>query len=172
MADEKATENPAEVEPAKTDEPLGEPGLKALQAEREARAEAEKQAKELAEKVAAFEKAEQEKKDAELSEVERARKEAAEATAELERVRLETARLGALAKYPVPEEYQDLVTGTDAETFEASAKKLHELHTKATVGGGKELFDHSMPSTGKTPPITDGSYEYGAEKARKKIAKK
>lgn len=153
------------------EQPLGEPGLKALQAERDARAEAEKQAKELAEKLAAFEKAEQEKQDAELTELERARKDAAEANAALETARLETARLAALAKYPVPEEYQDLVTGKDAEAFEASAKKLHELHAKAT-SGGKEVFDRSMPSTGKNPPVTEGSYEAGAEKARQKFAQK
>ncbi len=59
---------------AKADEPLGEPGLAALKSEREARAAAEKQAKDALAKVKAFEdaqKTEAEKQAERLAEFER-----------------------------------------------------------------------------------------------------
>lgn len=68
---------PAEVpapEGAKPDEPLGEPGLAALKSEREARAAAEKQAKDALAKVKAFEdaqKTEAEKQAERFAEIER-----------------------------------------------------------------------------------------------------
>jgi len=111
------------------DEKLGEPGLKALQSEREARSKAEK---DLAEARAALQKIEDEK----LSDIDRARKEAADAANLTATLKLENARLAALAEHPVPKDYQDLVTGTDAESFLASAKKVALLAAAAT-GSGK-----------------------------------
>lgn len=80
-----STETPASAEPittaevpapegAKPDEPLGEPGLAALKSEREARAAAEKQAKDAIAKVKAFEdaqKTEAEKQAERIAEIER-----------------------------------------------------------------------------------------------------
>lgn len=106
------------------DEKLGEGGIKALKAEREAREAAEKRAADAEAKIQAAE-------DAKLSDIERAKKEAADAAAETAKLRQDNARLAALAKHPVPEDYQDLVTGTDAASFEASAKKISELHARA-----------------------------------------
>lgn len=159
------TETPTE----ETQERLGEGGLKALEAEREARKNAEKRAKEVQVRLAELEKAEQERKDAELSELERERKRAGELEAQIAERDLRVARAEALAKYPVPDEYQDLVVGSDAESFEASAKKLHDLNAKAT-GHVAESFDHSMPSSGNVgEKLSD--FEAGAAKARAKYNK-
>lgn len=99
-------------------------GKRALQSERDARA-AEKVRADAAEaKLQAAE-------DAKLSDIDKANKAATDAAAENARLKSDNARLAALAKHPVPEAYQDLVTGTDAATFEASAKKISELHARA-----------------------------------------
>lgn len=151
-------------------EQLGEGGLKALQAEREARKNAEKQSKEALARLAEFERAEQERKDAELSELERERKRASDLEAQIADRDLRIARAEALAKYPVPEDLQDLVHGNDAESFEASAKKLHELHAK-TVAPVGESFDYSMPASGESAPVVDSyeaKYEAALAKARAK----
>lgn len=69
--------------------------------------------------------------DDKLSDVDRANKAAADAAAELSKARLDNMRLTALADNPVPKEYQDLVIGTDAASFEASAKKIAALWARA-----------------------------------------
>lgn len=125
------------------DDKLGEGGLKALQAEREARAAAEKE-------LAEFRAEKQKAADAELSEVQRANKVAADVAVELAAARLENARLAALAKHSIPEKYQGLVHGTDADSYMASALLASELaalaegkvqktdvvHKSGTGGGG------------------------------------
>jgi colicin import membrane protein len=75
---------------AKPDEKLGEPGLKALQAERDARAKAEKDA---ADAKAELQKIE----DAKLSDIQRAQKERDDAAAENAKLKATNARLAALA---------------------------------------------------------------------------
>ncbi|MGM7776128.1 hypothetical protein ACSVHC_08935 [Arthrobacter sp. KNU-44] len=120
----KAAADAAAAEAAKANEKLGEGGLKALQAERDARAAAEKRAADAEAKIQAAE-------NAKLSDIERANKAAADSAAEAARLKADNARLAALAKHPVPEDYQDLVTGTDAASFEASAKKISELYARA-----------------------------------------
>lgn len=161
--------NPSTEDTGTEDQPqqgLGDGGIKALKTEREARAAAEKALKEAEAKILEF-------KQAEMTEVERAKQEAEKAKAEASTLQTQLARATALAKYPVPEEYQDLVVGTDAESFEAAAKKLHELHVKAenVDSGKKELFDHALSKTGNSAPVSEGSYEAGAEKARQKYNK-
>lgn len=120
------------------DEKLGEGGIKALKAEREAREAAEKRAADAEAKVQAAE-------DAKLSDIDRAKKEAADAAAETAKLRADNARLAALAKHPVPADYQDLVTGTDAVSFEASAKKISELYARAE---GKAPKPDPVPGSG------------------------
>lgn len=153
-----------------TEETLGDAGKKALDAEREARKTAEKQARETAKRLAEYEKREAEAEEAKLTEIQKLEKRLAEAEAKAAAANLASQRNAALAKYPVPEEYQDLVQGTDAESFEASAKKLHNLYQK-TQHQDDESFDHSMPSTGKTPKNIEGSYQSGVLKARADFAK-
>lgn len=121
----EATEQTERTEAAPGDqEQLGEGGKKALTAERARADKAEKDARDLRaqlDKIA----------ENQLSDIDRANKTASDAQAALADANTQIARLTALAKYPVPADYQDLVTGTDAESYEASAKKLHELHARA-----------------------------------------
>lgn len=147
----------------KENEPLGEPGLSALHKERERANAAEKQAAEYKAKVDAAE-------SAKLSDIERANKERDDAKAELAQSRTSLARAEALAKFPVPADYQDLVVGTDAASFEASAKKIHELHTRAE---GKAPRPDPVPGAGtgsNNPPasggLAAGRAAYAAKKAK------
>ena len=135
----QAAADAAAADAGKGDEKLGEPGLKALQAERDARAKAEKKA---ADAEAALQKIE----DAKLSDIQRAQKERDDAAAENANLKMANARLAALAKHPVPEDYQDLVTGTDEATFLASAKKISDLYAKAE---GKAPKNDPVPGSGK-----------------------
>jgi hypothetical protein len=123
---------------AKSDEKLGEPGLKALQAERDARAAAEKRAADAEAKIQAAE-------DAKLSDIQRAQKERDDQAAENAKLKAANARLAALAEHPVPKEYQDLVTGTDEASYLASAKKISELYAKAE---GKAPKPDPVPGSG------------------------
>lgn len=114
------------------DEKLGEGGLKALQAEREKAATATREAAEL--------RAEIEKRDREaLSETDRIKADAQASAAKVTELEQENARLRAIAKHAVPEDYQDLVTGKDATSFESSAKRIAELAAKAS--GSKPPVD-------------------------------
>jgi colicin import membrane protein len=150
------------------DEKLGEPGLKALKAERDARAKAEQ---DLADARAALQQIE----DAKLSDIQRAQKEAADAATTAASLRLENARLAALAEHPVPKDYQDLVTGTDAESFLASAKKVAAL---AAAASGKVAPLDRIPDSGdrsKNNSVTPGgSVAAGREMfaSKKKISQK
>jgi hypothetical protein len=112
------TEAPAEpaVEEAGTEQ-LGEGGVKALQAEREARKAAEKATAELAAKLKQFE-------DANLSELERANKAAAEAAAELAQLRTENARKQVALDRGLPVDMIEFLTGDTEEEMAAKADKL------------------------------------------------
>lgn len=136
-AEAKAAADAAAAKAA--DEKLGEGGIKALKAERDAREAAEKRAAEAEAKVQAAE-------DAKLSDIERAKKEAADAAAEAAKLKADNARLAALAEFPVPKEYQDLVTGTDAASYLASAKKISDLYARAE---GKAPKPDPVPGSGK-----------------------
>lgn len=78
-------------------------------------------------------KALQEKLDAiesaNLTEIEKAQKQAAAVAQRAEQLERDNWRLNALAEHPVPAEYRDLVTGSDAESFMASAEKVSKLAT-------------------------------------------
>jgi hypothetical protein len=111
------TEPVKPTEPTTTpavEEPLGESGLKALQAEREARKAAEK-------RIADFEKAEQEREQAAMSELEKAnaRAEAAEKSAAEAAAQVLRARVASVKKVDA-----DLLTGSTEEELTASADKL------------------------------------------------
>lgn len=135
-----AADAKAAAEAAKAaDEKLGEGGIKALQAERDARTKAEK---DLADARAALQKIE----DGKLSEIQRAQKERDDQTAENATLKATNARLSALAKHPVPEDLQDLVTGTDEASYLASAKKISDLHARAE---GKAPKPAPVPGSGQ-----------------------
>lgn len=129
----------AEAAAKAADEKLGEGGIKALKAEREAREAAEKRAADAEAKIQAAE-------DAKLSDIQRAQKERDDAAAENAKLKATNARLAALAEYPVPKDYQDLVTGTDEASYLASAKKISELYAKAE---GKAPKNDPVPGSGK-----------------------
>lgn len=100
------------------DKPLGENGEKALKAEREARATAEKS-------MAALQKQLDEINAANLTDLERAQKAAQDAQATAEAATKEALRLRVAAKHGISDEDADLfLTGSDAETIERQAAAL------------------------------------------------
>lgn len=117
---------------------LGDAGKAALQVERDARA-AEKARADAAEAKL------QEAENAKLSDIERAQKERDDQAAENATLKATNARLAALADYPVPKDYQDLVTGTDEASYLASAKKISELYARAE---GKAPKPDPVPGSG------------------------
>lgn len=114
-------ENPTDAskqqgDPADT--PLGEGGKKALEAERSARAAAEKAASEYKAKLEEIEKAN-------LSEVERAKREADEARAALAAAKSEALRSRIQAKHSISDEDAELfLTGSDEATLTRQAERL------------------------------------------------
>lgn len=117
----------AAVEPSQEPaEPLGENGVKALQAEREARKAADKAVAELTAKLQGFE-------DAKLSDIERANKAAADAAAELATLRRENARNQVALLKGVPADMIEFLTGETEDEMAAKADKLlARLNTPGT----------------------------------------
>jgi len=105
------------AKPEQDDETLGEPGKRALDAERTARKAAEKAASEAQAKL-------QEIEDAKLSEIERAQKAAAEATAALADItRQNLVNSRALAK-GLPADLTGFITGTDEADVDSQIDTL------------------------------------------------
>lgn len=106
-------------DPAATaDKPLGENGEKALKAERDARAAAEKA-------TAALQKQLDDIAAANLSDLEKAQKAAADAQAQAATSAMEALRLRVAAKHGISDEDADLfLTGSDMETVEKQATAL------------------------------------------------
>ena len=136
----KPTNGPTPNGGEEGNEKLGEPGKKALEAERERAKELERQLKEANEKNKAFE-------DAKLSDQERAEKKAREDAEELERLRNENLRLSALATHGIPAEYQALVKGKTAEELEEAAKLVSQLVASKTQNGNED------PNARKLEPV-------------------
>lgn len=143
MSDETTDEQPAETE-AQTqgdpaDEPLGEGGKKALQAERERAKAAEQQAAEFKRRLDEIEAAN-------LSDLEKAQKQAQEAQQAAAKATAEALRFRVAAKHGISDEDADLfLTGTDAETLEKQAARLVERTPK----GPKP--DPTQGGSGSTP---------------------
>lgn len=150
-AEAKAAADSAAAKAA--DEKLGEGGIKALKAEREAREAAEKE-------LAEFRAEKQKAADAELSEVQRVQKERDDQAAENAKLKATNARLAALAEHPVPKEYQDLVAGTDEASYLASAKKISELYARAE---GKSGVVHKSGTSSGDKNSASGSIDAGRE---------
>lgn len=122
------------------DEPLGEPGKKALISEREARKAAEK---ELAETKARL----HEYEAANMSDLEKAQAAAAEAQANAEKAATEALRLRIAIKHNISEEDADLfLNGTDEATLEAQAARLAE-RTASTPTPKPDLTQGAKGST-------------------------
>lgn len=135
--DQKPTE--PQGDPAATDKPLGENGEKALKAEREARAAADKKTAELQKKlddIAA----------ANLSDLEKAQKAAKDAEETAAKAVAEALRLRVAAKHGISDEDADLLlTGTDEETLTKQAKALAARNEEA----GKPRAPKPDPNQGR-----------------------
>ena len=129
MSEETTTTAPAENVEAVSQEPaetLGGGGVKALQAEREARKAADKTIAELTAKLQGIE-------DAKLSDIERANKAAADAAAELASLRKDHARSQVALMKGVPADMIEFLTGETEEDMAAKADKLlARLNTPGT----------------------------------------
>lgn len=111
----EATTAPADA--ATTTQELGDGGIKALQAEREARKAAEKTNAELAKRLKEFE-------DSKLSELEKAQNAAAESAAELAKLRKDNIRNTVALSKGVPADLVEFLTGETAEDVAAKADLL------------------------------------------------
>lgn len=121
-------------DPAEADKQLGANGEKALKAERDARATAEKSAASLQKQLDAI-------NAANLTELERAQKAATDAQALAQASATEAMRLRVAAKHGINDEDADLfLTGADADTIERQAAALV-----------------ARTSTGPKPDLTQGA---------------
>lgn len=150
---------------ADTDESkLGDPGQRALQRVRDEKNAEKERADALQAKL---DKIEEDK----LSDLQKAQKQAADRDKENEELRLTNLRLTAIASHSVPADYQDLVHGTDAATFEASAKKVAELAAKA-AGKKADVVRESGGGSGdgdgnNSSGLSAGRDRYKARKTKK-----
>lgn len=153
MPEETENATPAEVvepPPARAttdDEPLGEPGKRALEAERKLRKDAEKAAAEAQALVKKFE-------DANKSELEKVTAKATEAAAELERIKAENLRMRVAAESGLPSDMFEFLTGTTEEQLSAQAEKLKAATAARNDGPRLPAPD---PSQGAKPGSTQPS---------------
>jgi len=126
---------PKDDAPAPDDQTLGEPGLKALQAERQARREAERLLAEQQAKVTEFEAAGK-------TELERVTDRAAKAEQALKDATMQLARERVARRVGLPEKFIDRLRGDTEEELEDDATSLLE-----------DLPAREGPTT---PPVRDG----------------
>ena len=89
--------------------------------------------------------------EANKTELQKALDRAAQAEAALAQAQLSASRAEAIAKYQIPEEYQELITATDVEGIEAQAVKLGELaKPKGPI----------IPTQGKQPSTPPGEPDW------------
>lgn len=140
-----AEENTAgEAQPQENDEKLGEAGVKALQAERKARAAAEKHANELSQRIKDFEEAQQ-------TDLERAQNSAQEYQRAAESAATEVLRWRTAARFGITDEDAEVfLTGGDEETITRQAERLSALAQRPTT----PRPDPSQGSSGTTKPQT------------------
>jgi len=117
---ETVVTEPEVVDGAKPSDELGEKGVSALKAEREARRALEKERNDLAAKVKEF-------TDRDKSESERMQEQLQELTQRATQAEREKARLAVIAEHQIPKDYQDLVQGADEDSLVASATKVAAL---------------------------------------------
>lgn len=137
------------------DKPLGENGEKALKAEREARAAAEKSA-------AALQKQLDDIAAANLSDLEKAQKAATDAQAIADQATAEALRLRVAAKHGISDEDADLfLTGSDLETVERQATALA---ARSSNGPKPDLSQGAKDTTAATgSPEQDFANFLGAQ---------
>jgi len=165
MSDQPEPNQPEPHAP-KPDEPLGDAGLKALQAEREARKAAEdalKAAERERDAVKAKAQKWDEAEEAQKTELERAREEAAKALADAETARAEALRYRIANKHGISDEDTEVfLTASDEAGLEAQAKRLAEI-----AAAKRETERHTPdPSQGPRPPTAEDPWEAGKARAR------
>lgn len=148
--------------PATGNEPLGEPGKRALEAERAARAEEARLRKAAEDRL-------QELEDKDKSELERLQgvhatlqKEHTEKTSELLQLR-------AAVKHGIPDEHLHLLSATDEQTLAKQAESIRALMGATPAGGATPPAFAPNPGQG-TPPaapptatVSAGAAEYQAQ---------
>ncbi|NKG21101.1 hypothetical protein [Paeniglutamicibacter terrestris] len=146
-------------------EGLGDAGKNAIKGERakarEAEARANAQAAESARLKAIVDAAE----EAKLSDLEKAQKVTDDTKAENARLATENMRLTALATHSVSKENQDLVVGTDAASFLASAERISKLEAAAA---GKTKTQEVVPGSGTGLGVVISARDAGLDQARKR----
>lgn len=145
--------NPPSADEVEDDEPLGEPGIKALKSERLRAAQAKKRAE-------AAEARLKEIEDAEKTELERAQERIAELEKanqayEAEKTRAQM-RASVLASKNVPSEWADFVTGDSEDEMNQAADKILANLSRADQG----------PALRPTSGQPGGSIEAGREAAK------
>ena len=124
MSEANNTTEPTQVETAETpvegqqaEETLGDPGKKALAAERDARKAAERRFAEAEARLKEIE-------DAQLSELQKAQRDAEEYRSQLASLQLESARSRVALEKGVPSDLIEFITGEDEEQMAAKADLL------------------------------------------------
>lgn len=126
---------------------LGDPGKKAITAEREAREAAERSAAEYQAQLSEIEKSN-------LSEIERAKREAEEARSELESAKAAAAKARIQARHGISDDLAaTFLTASTEDELEAQAKALAELVADRKKQGNRAPFQ------GQTPASTQGGDE-------------
>lgn len=151
MSEATTTEATAATEPAEaetattTSQELGDGGIKALQAEREARKAAEKTNAELAARLKEFE-------DSKLSELEKAQNAAAESAAELAKLRKDNIRNTVALSKGVPADLVEFLTGDTEEDVAAKADLLlARLNTPGAPKPDPSQGSKGDPALGSDP---------------------
>jgi hypothetical protein len=88
--------------------------------------------------------------ESQKTEIQKATERAEAAERALNETRSEAQRFSVLARHQIPDEYQDLVQGSDAEALEASALKVRAL-IQATAP--KERASFVIPDEGGSPQL-------------------
>ena len=139
------------------DKPLGENGEKALKAEREARAAAEKSA-------AALQKQLDDIAAANLSDLEKAQRAATDAQAAADAATKEALRLRVAAKHGISDEDADLfLTGSDQETIERQAAALV---ARTSTGPKPDLSQGAKGAPAGSSPEQDFANFLGSQMSR------
>ncbi len=134
---------PAPAATAKPEDALGDPGKAALQAERKARAEAEKQATALAAKVKGFEDAQKTAEQKLVDDLAAEKARADKATADLLRMQV-------ASSVGIPSDLADLISGADEAAMRATAERLKAHMAPGTTPPAPPSA--SGTTNGGTPP--------------------
>jgi hypothetical protein len=135
------------------EEPLGTPGLAALQRERERVAELERTLAQVNARVAEFEQRD-------LSEVERLKAEAERLAGELGTERATRLRLEIASEHEITGDDLVLLTATDEATLRAQAARIQAKNTAAATAAGSA----PLPGQG-TPAVAQSTASVAAGKA-------